>query len=254
MNEPPDSAAANAHIRFVLANTSHPGNIGSSARAIRTMGFSQLSLVAPAAFPHVEASALAAGADDVLEQAPIHLTLADAVADCTLVLGATARMRGVVLREYSPRQTATLALQHAAAGRQVAIVFGNERAGLSNEEIKLCHAAVHIPSDPGFSSLNLSQAVQVLAYELRMAVLDGVSPLQAAQEAPASNSELEGFFQHLATTLDDIEFHKGRSPFTIMRRLRRIFLRAEPDSRELRILRGILTDAQRMARLAHEQK
>jgi tRNA (cytidine32/uridine32-2'-O)-methyltransferase len=237
-------------VRFVLANTSHPGNIGSAARAIRTMGFTRLSLVSPAVFPHIEAHALAAGADDVLEAAVLTDTLGEAVADCTLVLGATARMRGVSLDELSPREAARRLLEAAAAGRQVALVFGNERSGLSNDEIMLCHAAVHIPSDPSFSSLNLSQAVQVLAYELRIATLAGVPQRQGNVDTPASAAELEGFFDHLATALEDIDFHKGRSDQTIMRRLRRLFLRAEPDQRELRVLRGILADVQRMARLA----
>jgi tRNA (cytidine32/uridine32-2'-O)-methyltransferase len=137
----------------------------------------------------------------------------------------------------------------AAEGREVAYVFGNETSGLSNDEIKLCHAAVHIPSDPGYSSLNLSQAVQVLAYEARMAALDGTPRRQGNRDEPATAAELEGFFEHLATMLHDIEFHKGRSETTIMQRLRRLFLRANPDQRELRVLRGIFADAQRMARL-----
>ena len=239
-----------AHVRFVLSNTSHPGNIGSAARAIRTMGFDRLGLVAPAAFPHGDAWALAAGAVDVLDRATVTPALADAIADCTLVMGATARLRGVSLEEWSPREAAGKALEAATLGREVAIVFGNERAGLSNDEIKLCHAAVHIPSDPTYSSLNLAQAVQVIAYELRIAQLEGVSAREGNADEPATSAELEGFFDHLGATLDDIDFHKGRSPRTIMRRLRKLFLRARPDRRELRVLRGILADAQRMAQLA----
>ena len=254
MTEDNERVRAQARIRFVLANTSHPGNIGSAARAIRTMGFHHLTLVAPAQFPHGDAYALAAGAIDVLDRARVVATLPEALADSTLVLGATARMRGVSLDEWSPRDAAARALEAATAGREVALVFGNERAGLSNDEIKLCHAAVHIPSDPDYSSLNLAQAVQVVAYELRMAVLHGVSTRVGNLDAPASGAELEGFFEHLAQTLDDIEFHKGRSPRTIMRRLRKLFMRAAPDQRELRVLRGILADAQRMARLAREPR
>lgn len=250
MTDDIDRSRALQRIRFVLANTSHPGNIGSAARAIRTMGFQHLTLVSPAHFPHGDAYALAAGAIDVLDRARVVETLPDALADCTLVLGATARMRGVSLDEWTPRDAAARVLEAAIGGREVALVFGNERAGLSNDEIKLCHAAVHIPSDPDYSSLNLAQAVQVLAYELRMAVLAGVSARVGNQDAPASGADLEGFFGHLAQTLDDIEFHKGRSPRTIMRRLRKLFMRAAPDQRELRVLRGILADAQRMARLA----
>lgn len=239
-----------AKIRFVLSNTSHPGNIGSAARAIRTMGFKRLSLVSPETFPHIDAHALAAGADDVLENAPISGLLNEAIADCSFVLGATARMRGVSLEELSPREAAKRLLEVAAAGQEVAIVFGNERSGLSNDEIALCHAAVHIPSDPSFSSLNLSQAVQVIAYELRMHLLADTPSRIGNVDPPATAGELEGFFGHLAASLDDIDFHKGRSDQTIMRRLRRLFLRANPDQRELRVLRGILADVQRMARLA----
>lgn len=247
MSDTPDLSAAR-RIRFVLVRTSHPGNIGAAARAIRTMGFSRLSLVAPHAFPHAEASALAAGADDVLAGAAIAPDLGTAVADCNFVLGATARRRDVPMDEIDPRAAAARALEAAGAG-EVAIVFGNERTGLENDEMKLCRAAVMIPSDPGFPSLNLAQAVQVLAYELRMKLLGGASPLPPQKaDAPASSAELEAFFGHLARTLDAIDFHKGRSPRTILLRLRRLYLRARPDRRELRILHGILTDTERASR------
>ena len=241
-------------VRFVLVRTSHPGNIGAAARAIRTMGFTRLVLVSPHKYPHADVTAMAAGADEVLERVQVVPDLLSAIGDCRLVLGATARARGVRLPESSPRQAAATALLAATEG-EVAVVFGNERTGLENEELNLCHGAIHIASDPDFSSLNLAQAVQVVAYELRMAVLGETAPViapmpSAGDEAPASAEAMEGFFLHLGQTLDDIEFHKGRSPVTIMQRLRRLFLRAAPDERELRVLRGILADAQRMARLA----
>ncbi len=250
------TTGALAHVRFVLVNTSHPGNIGSAARAIRTMGMKRLSLVAPQAFPHVEATALAAGADDVLDSAAISAALPDAITDCRFVLGVTARRRGVAMEAYDPRDAAQRVLAAVAAGQEVALVFGNERVGLDNEEIKHCHAAITIPSDPTYSSLNLAQAVQVVAYELRMAWLAGSAPATLPERAdpPADAAEMEGFFDHLAQTLDDIDFHKGRSPRTILQRLRRFFLRAAPDRRELRVLRGILADASRMARLAGEAR
>lgn len=242
-----------ARVRFVLTRTSHPGNIGSAARAIRTMGFRQLSLVSPTEFPHMDAHMMAAGADDVLEAAVRFDSLPEAIGDCSLVLGATARLRGVALEELTPRMAARRVLDAVAQGRNVALVFGNEQSGLSNDEIMLCQAAVHIPSDPTYSSLNLSQAVQVLAYELRMAWLEGIPSRQGTTDAPSTARELEGFFEHLATTLYDIDFHKGRSDRTIMHRLRRLFLRAAPDQRELRVLRGILADVQRMAGLARRE-
>ena len=253
--EVPDNPSSPSSIRFVLVRTSHPGNIGAAARAIRTMGFSRLVLVQPLLFPHDDAKALAAGADDVLANSVIAPDLVTAVADCKLVLGCTARRRGVALEELSPRAAAPRVLAAAATG-EVAIVFGNERTGLENDELMRCHAAIHIASDPTFSSLNLAQAVQVLAYELRMSLLEGGAALEATEsrsDPPATAEQLEYFFAHLAQTLDDIDFHKGRSPRTILQRLRRLFLRSEPDQRELRILRGIFDDAQRMARLAGEK-
>ncbi len=237
-------------IRFVLVNTSHPGNIGAAARAIRTMGFDRLVLVAPKHYPHPDVVALAAGADDVLEKAVVVPDLMAAIGDCQVVFGCTARRRGVPLPEYSPREAAAQLLT-AAASAEVALVFGNERVGLDNDELKLCHGAVRIPSAADFGSLNLAQAVQVLAYELRIASLgEPKAGGSAAREAAATLVQLEHFFNHLAQTLDDIEFHKGRSSDTILQRLRRLFLRADMDEREVRILRGILDDAQRMARLA----
>ena len=250
---PPDSAAAAQRIRFVLVRPSHPGNIGAAARAIRTMGFTRLHLVAPHKFPHADATALAAGADDVLANAVVTDTLQEALRDCTFALGCTARQRAVPLEELSPRVAAARALQAGSQG-EVAVVFGNERTGLENDELMCCHAAVHIPSAADFPSLNLAQAVQVLAYELRtLALAHAQVPAADAHgksEPLATSADLEHFFGHLAQMLDDIDFHKGRSPRTIMNRLRRLFLRTGLDTREVRLLRGILADAQRMARLA----
>jgi len=247
---PIDSTAS--RIRIVLVGTQHPGNIGSAARALKTMGLSRLVLVAPERFPHIEAHALAAGADDVLAAAPVLATLSEAVADCRLVLGCTARSRRVALEEYLPRDAAARVVAHAGDGGEVAMVFGRERTGLTNDELQLCHAAVHIPANPEYSSLNLAAAVQVLAYELRMAMLGVAGTVVAASAAgePASHAQLEGFFTQLADTLDEIDFHKGRAPESAMRKLRRLFLRSTLDVREVRLLRGILADAQRMARLA----
>ena len=257
LSRPSAHSPCSQRTRFVLVRPSHPGNIGAAARAIRTMGFSRLVLVQPQHFPDSEAAALAAGADDVLDQGVVVPNLVSAIADCELVLGCTARRRGVALAEFTPRAAAARVLTVAPAA-EVAIVFGNERTGLENDELMRCHAAVHIPSDPTFSSLNLAQAVQVLAYELRMAQLAGSAEaapaVPARSDPPATAEQLEYFFAHLAQTLDDIDFHKGRSPRTILQRLRRLFLRNELDQREVRILRGIFDDAQRMARLAAERR
>ncbi|HSN01024.1 MAG TPA: RNA methyltransferase [Rudaea sp.] len=241
-------------IRFVLVRTSHPGNIGAAARAIRTMGFARLGLVAPHKFPHPDAVAMASGATGVLDDAAIAETVVDAISDCTLVLGCTARARAVQLDELSPREAAQRALAASTRG-PVAIVFGNERTGLENDELMSCHAAVRIPSVDDFPSLNLAQAVQVLAYEMRMAMLAQTPQAADASKSdpPASAEQLEHLFGHLAQMLDDIDFHKGRSPVTIMKRLRRLFLHANLDQREVRILRGIFDDAQRMARIAKQK-
>ncbi|MET0808542.1 MAG: RNA methyltransferase [Pseudoxanthomonas sp.] len=244
---------AATRIRIVLVGTQHPGNIGAAARALKTMGLSRLVLVAPEQYPADEAFRRAAGADDVLAQAPVVATLAEAISDCRFVLGCTARSRRVALEELGPRDAASRVVALAAAD-EVALVFGRERTGLSNEELQLCHASVHIPANPEYSSLNLAAAVQVLAYELRVALLAGHAVPEATsaprQELAASHAQMEGLFAQLGDTLDDIDFHKGRAPDSAMRKLRRLFLRATLTEQEVRLMRGILADAQRMARLA----
>jgi tRNA (cytidine32/uridine32-2'-O)-methyltransferase len=246
-------------IRVVLVGTQHPGNIGAAARALKTMGLQRLVLVAPENYPAEEAFRRAAGADDLLAEAALASTLAEAVADCRYVLGCTARSRRVALDEWVPREAAARAVGAAGQG-EVALVFGRERTGLTNEELQLCHAAVHIPANPEYSSLNLAAAVQVLAYELRLALLAQAAgppsqPQPAAthpEETPANHAQMEGFFGQLAETLMDVDFHKGRAPDSAMRKLRRLFLRANLNEQEVRLLRGILADAQRMARLARD--
>jgi len=271
--------SASTRIRFVLVGTQHPGNIGAAARAMKTMGLSRLVLVAPEQPLDEVAFRRSAGAEDVLGDAPVFATLAEAVADCRLVLGCTARARRVQLEELLPEVAGQRAVARAAEPAEVAFVFGRERTGLSNDELQLCHAAVHIPSDPEFSSLNLAAAVQVLAYEVRMAQLEGQAapppepgygeaPASHAQlegqaapppepgygEAPASHAQLEGLFGQFGDTLDQIDFHKGRAPESAMRKLRRLFMKADLSEQEVRLLRGILSDAQRMARLANERQ
>lgn len=245
-------ARARTRIRVVLVGTQHPGNLGATARAMKTMGLRRLLLVAPDVSPDGEARALAANAGDVLESATVVASLPEALAGCRLVLGCTARNRRIALPESDPREAAALALDAVAAEEgDVALVFGRERTGLHNEDLHLCHRAVLIPSDPEYDSLNLAQAVQVLAYEVRMAVL-AAAGREAAEprDLPADHDQLERFYGQLGETLDAIDFHKGRSPDSAMRKLRRIFNRARMDEREVRLLRGVLADAQRMARLA----
>lgn len=241
-------------LRVVLVETTQPGNIGSSARAMKTMGLSRLYLASPREFPHPEATALAAGSDDLLEAAQVVPDLDAAIGDCHYVLGASARRRGVALPELSPREAAAALLAAAAQG-EAALVFGTERTGLTNDELQRCHACVRIPANPEYSSLNVAQAVQVLSYELRVAALAGaVLPSEAAEdgprERPATSTEMETFFRHLDAALHAIDFHKGKDGTTITRRLRRLFLRAGLSEREVAILHGVLNDAERMARLA----
>ena len=240
-------------LRFVLSRTSHPGNIGSAARAIRTMGFDCLALVAPHRYPDPQVQAMAAGADDVLANLAVHANIRDAIADCTLVFGLSARRRGVALRELAPREAAHEIAPALQRNIQVALLFGNEQSGLDNGELMLCHAMVRVPSVEDFSSLNLAQAVQVMAYELRLASAGDAGGPPAPRDPPASSAQMEEFYRHLFATLHAIDFHKGRAAITIEQRLRRLFQRAQPDARELRVLHGILADAERMAMLARRE-
>jgi len=236
-------------IRFILVATRHPGNIGASARAMKTMGQGELWLVAPAAFPSAEATALASGADDLLAGARVVATLAEAVADCGLVLGTSARLR----TEYywpvlAPRAAAARLLSEGAAA-PAALVFGTERTGLSNADFDLCHGLVHIPANPAYESLNLAQAVQILAYELRCA--GGAEVPRPRRDAPlAPVAELERLRAHAGEVLAEIRFTDRRGGPHLLRRLARIFGRAGLDQQEVNILRGILTAVQARRRRA----
>ena len=236
--------ASLARIRFVLVETTHPGNIGAVARAMKTMGLSRLELVAPRHAPDAEALARASGADDLLERAGIHATLPDALTGCRLVSGASARLRTIEWPLLEPSACARQLLDEAAAG-EVALVFGRESSGLSNVELARCHALVHIPTNPDFSSLNLAAAAQVLAYEIRRVAREerGERILDPPREL-ATADEMEGFHGHLAETLLAIGFGDPAQSHKLMRRLRRLFNRARPDRVEMNILRGILSAAQ----------
>jgi len=230
------------NIRVVMVETSHPGNIGAAARAMKNMGLSELTLVAPRSHPSQEAIARASGADDLLQQARVTGALAEAVADCRVVIGASARLRTVAWPLLDPREAAAMAVSEAP-GSPVALVFGRESSGLSNDELDLCTHLVHIPTNPDYSSLNVAMAIQVISYEVRLASM-AEAPLKAAANDAASNAEMEGFFGHLEQALDEIGFTDDRRSEKLMRRLRRLFHRATPDSEEVNILRGILSAAQ----------
>lgn len=227
-------------IRIVLVNTSHPGNIGSAARAMKTMGLSQLYLVAPHQFPHRTADEMSSGAHDVLKNAIVVNTLEEAVADCTLVVGASARVRTIPWPFLAPRAMAEKVRQEPA-GSRTAIVFGNEQSGLTNDELQRCQLHVTIPANPEYSSLNLAAAVQVLSYELRVASLESKDEAPEWDYRLANADEMERLFKHMEEVLVQIDFLKINAPRKLMTRLRRFFFRARPDVMEMNIFRGMLT-------------
>lgn len=227
--------------RFVLCQTTHPGNIGAAARALKTMGFSRLVLVQPRQFPSDDATARAAGADDLLQQADVCPTLSHALNGATLTIGLTARRRDLSHPMLSLRDMAVSLPQEVQAQGEVALVFGTEMSGLSNAELDLCQRLVHIPTDPTFSSLNLASAVQLVAYELRHALTQGDVLLPQVREYPLANhEELEQYYQHLERVLRSSGFLNPNHPGRLMIRLRRLFSRARVEREEVNILRGIL--------------
>lgn len=233
-----------SNIRIVLVNTSHPGNIGAVARAMKNMTLSRLVLVSPARYPEQAdvAFARASGAHDLLSAATSVDSLDEAVAGCRLVIGSSARPRTIGWPMLTPRQCASTAVD-AAAVADVALVFGTERTGLTNEELDRCHHLVQIPTNPDYSSLNIAMAVQVLAYEVLVA--SGLHAVNTNRgRLPATTDQFDGFMRHLEQTLHDIGFSDPRRSEKLLRRLRRMFLRAEPDTDELNLLRGILSAAQ----------
>jgi TrmH family RNA methyltransferase len=239
-----------ANIRVVLTRTSHPGNIGAAARAMKTMGLSQLFLVDPTIFPNSQAEAMASGAADLLTQANICATLEDALAEATLALGVSARRRDIVAEVLTPPEAAVRLLTEAQVG-PVALVFGNETSGLSNEELSLCQGLVTIPANPDYSSLNLAAAVQVLSYEIRQGWLHQASWPQPAFDA-AKLGDVERFYGHMEAALAELEFLNPGSPGKLMLKLRRLFARTRLAQEEVNILRGILTAAQEARRLADQ--
>lgn len=234
-------------IRIVLVQPSLGGNIGGCARAMKNMGLTRLVLVAPDEFPGEEASARAAGADDVLAQAQVCATLDEAIADCHLVIGASARGRRIAWPTLAPEAAAHRAVTAAAAGQEVAVLFGRERTGLTNDELDRCQMLVNIPANPDFSSLNLACAVQVVAYEIRCTTETGAAeaPSQTASEMLgeplATRAEIQRFYQHLDKVMVESGFLDPNNPRLLTRRIRRLFNRVEMTSNEVNILRGILS-------------
>lgn len=232
-------------IRIVLVATTHPGNIGSTARAMKTMGLHRLYLVSPKSFPDYRAHEMSAGAYDVLEHVVVKESLLEALEGCELVFATSARPRDIALPGLLPSECA----RHVAETQgktEVAIVFGREHAGLTNDELLLSHYHVYIPSNPDFSSLNLSQAVQIIAYELRMKIMEPKIEVDLHQEKRASIEEVERFYMHLQEVLIEIDFLKLSNPKKLMHRLRRMFNRIQLEQIDINILRGILSNIQRM--------
>ncbi|MCP4285483.1 MAG: tRNA (cytosine(32)/uridine(32)-2'-O)-methyltransferase TrmJ [Gammaproteobacteria bacterium] len=236
------------NIRIVLIGTTHPGNIGAVARAMKNMCLEQLVLVNPKIFPSAEATARASGADDLLANALVCDTLEQAIQGCRLVVGASARLRSVEWPQLDPRSCAEKMVAECRGDVDVALLFGRESSGLSNAELDCCHYLVHIPANPEYSSLNLSQAVQVLGYELHVTDLAARQTQEGSFETEkrdlASADNMESFFTHLRQTMEDIGFSDPNQSEKLQRRLRRLFFRARPDRDEMNILRGILSAAQ----------
>ena len=231
-------------IRIVLVGTTHPGNIGAAARAMKNMGLTDLALVSPKIFPSPEADARASGADDLLVNARVHGTLEEATADCHLIIGASARRRTIAWPELTPRDAAAL-VANADTPRKTAMVFGREHAWLTNEELEHCHYLLHIPCNPDFQSLNVAAAVQVVCYELFLA--SGRTGRDSGDEPvePATGEEMESFFDHLIGTMFEVGFlHHRKSSPALLRRVRRMFNRAALEKTDINILRGLLTAVQ----------
>jgi TrmH family RNA methyltransferase len=229
-----------SHVRVVLVGTTHPGNIGSAARAMKTMGLTRLVLVAPRAFPHPEAEALASGAADLLAAARVCPTLEDAIGDVTLAIAFSARHRDLSLPELDVRAAGMLAVEEAQQG-EVALVFGTESVGLSNEALLKCQRRAWIPTGGAYGSLNLAAAVQVAAYEVQVAASLGAGRDTEEAFQAASLDEVEALFAHLEQNLIESGFLDPSQPRRLMERLRRLFGRARLEREEINILRGILT-------------
>ncbi|HIA58310.1 MAG TPA: RNA methyltransferase [Gammaproteobacteria bacterium] len=233
-------------VTVVLVNTSHPGNIGACARAMKNMGISRLTLVQPADFPSGVAVGRAVSALDILENATVVESLEAAITDCALVIGASARSRKIPWPMLSPAQLGVKVVRELEMNK-VALVFGREDSGLNNDELQLCHFHVQIPADENYSSLNLAAAVMVICYELRKAGLDRKGIKDTAEDEfwdqeKATVKQVEHFYQHLERVMIAIDFHDPENPRQLMQRMRRLFSRIRIDVMEMNILRGILSN------------
>jgi tRNA/rRNA methyltransferase len=226
------------NIRVILSHTSHPGNIGAAARAMKTMGLRHLYLINPYRFPDPQATAMAAGADDILENAVVCASIDEALRGVAFTVAMTARLRDISIEVKLPREAMPEVLQQASV-QPVALLFGTEMSGLTNEEMGRAQVLVNIPTNPDFSSLNLAAAVQVMSYELSVAAQGFVA--KVAETRPATHEQMEGYYAHLEKTLFEIGFFTTQNPARMMQRLRRLYARARPEPDELNILRGMLS-------------
>ena len=235
------------NIRIILINTFHPGNIGSAARAMKTMGLTDLCLVTPQQFPHADANSMAAGALDLLKSARVVASLDEAIEDCSLVIGTSARVRSSTFnRPMLEAGSAACKLTSEARQGKVALVFGQETMGLTNAELEKCHFHTFIDANPDYPVLNVASAIQIFCHEIRKASQNSAEYPVDLPEYPLTR-ELELFYSHLEETLTDIDFIIQQHPGLVMTRLRRLFNRARPESKELNMLRGILSSAQKNA-------
>jgi tRNA (cytidine32/uridine32-2'-O)-methyltransferase len=235
------------NIKIILIETSHPGNIGAVARAMKTMNLTRLCLVRPKIFPHVEATARAAGADDLLAKAIITDSLDDAIKNAKLVVGTSARLRTMPIPLLSSREAAKIIIEEAD-NNEVAILFGRENNGLNNEELGKCHYHINIPANEDFSSLNIAAAAQIISYEIKMAsgiIAEENLSKNIPFDGLATIEDMERFYVHLEKVLTDMEFLRIDKSTYLMSRLRRLFNRARPEKLEINILRGILTAIQK---------
>lgn len=230
------------NVRIVLVGTTHPGNIGAAARAMKTMSQDKLYLVNPKEFPSAEATARATGADDILAHASIHADLKSAISDCQLVITTSARVRSIPWPLVTPRECADKIAESGSGA--TAIVFGRENSGLSNEEMELGSLVLQIPTNPEYSSLNLAAAVQIICYELLLRGQDNEVAIDKEIFPAVNQDKMEMFYQHLEQSMTDIGYYDVNNPRKLMHRMRRLFNRAQLDESEWKILRGFLSSVQ----------
>ena len=228
-------------VNFVLAGTSHPGNIGAAARAMKAMEMTRLTLVNPKTYPSAEATARAAGADDILASAKVFTDVGAAIDEANIVLGASARLRSNRWPVMDARQAATMIAEETSKGSKIAILFGNERSGLSNDELAYCHQLLHIPVNAEFSSLNLASAVQIMAYELKMLATEDLKllPVGDVRDIPSTSADMQSFHEHLYDLMVQSGYLNEENPGQVIPRMKRLFMRASPSRNDLKILHGL---------------